>query len=107
MFSTFQEDEERPRPEFAAKAPFLEKNPITGIKEPSFPKTLRLKRIAAGAGLILFMISLVFIFIFSVILYRQFKRYEQYKSRGLSDLTQNGTQIDTIFGLIFLPILVV
>ena len=65
-----QEDEERPRPEFAAKAPFLEKNPITGIKEPSFPKTLRLKRIAAGAGLILFMISLVFIFIFSVILYR-------------------------------------
>ena len=30
----FQEEDERPRPDFAAKAPYLEKNPITGIKEP-------------------------------------------------------------------------
>ena len=37
----FQEEEERPRPAFAAKAPFLEKNPITGVKEPSFPQSKR------------------------------------------------------------------
>jgi len=27
----FQEEEERPRPDFAAKAPYLEKNPVTFI----------------------------------------------------------------------------
>ena len=66
----FQEDEERPRPEFVAKAPHQEKNPITGIKEPSFPKEQRVKRIAVGAAFIMFMICLVFVFIFSVIIYR-------------------------------------
>ena len=55
----FQEEEERPRPDFAAKAPYLEKNPITGVKEPSFPQSIRYKRIAAGTGLILLMVSLV------------------------------------------------
>ena len=53
----FQEEEERPRPDFAAKAPYLEKNPITGVKEPSFPQSIRYKRIAAGTGLILLMVS--------------------------------------------------
>ena len=52
----FQEEEERPRPAFAAKAPYLEKNPITGVKEPSFPAGERLKRIAAGSGIILLMV---------------------------------------------------
>ena len=55
----FKEEEERPRPEFAAKAPFLEKNPITGIKEPHFPDNLRLKRVVVGAGLICFMVRIV------------------------------------------------
>ena len=36
-----QDEEERPRPEFAAKAPYLEKNPITGVREPAFPKAVR------------------------------------------------------------------
>ena len=54
----FQEEEERPRPAFAAKAPYLEKNPITGVKEPSFPAGERLKRIAAGSGIILLMVIL-------------------------------------------------
>ena len=53
-----QDEEERPRPDFAAKAPYLEKNPITGIREPAFPKAIRLRRIAAGSGLILLMVSL-------------------------------------------------
>ena len=55
----FKEEEERPRPEFAAKAPFLEKNPITGIKEPHFPDNLRLKRVVVGAGLICFMVRIL------------------------------------------------
>ena len=54
----FQDEEERPRPEFAANAPYLEKNPITGIREPSFPKAVRMRRIAAGSGLIVLMVSL-------------------------------------------------
>jgi anoctamin-7 len=56
----YKEEEERPRPEFAAKAPFLEKNPITGIKEPHFPDNLRLKRVVVGVGLICFMVGLYF-----------------------------------------------
>ncbi|XP_069678772.1 anoctamin-7-like isoform X2 [Periplaneta americana] len=66
----FQEEEERPRPEFAARAPFLERNPVTGIREPSFPSSLRNKRVAAGIGIIFLMISLVIIFIVAVIIYR-------------------------------------
>ncbi|GFY69157.1 anoctamin-7 [Trichonephila inaurata madagascariensis] len=66
----FEEEEERPRPEFAAKAPCVERNPITGIKEPSFPKSVRMKRIAVGSGAILVMMALVMIFIVAVILYR-------------------------------------
>ncbi|XP_067007730.2 anoctamin-7 isoform X2 [Anabrus simplex] len=66
----FQEEEERPRPEFAARAPFLERNPVTGVREPSFPSSLRHKRIAAGIGIIFLMMSLVIIFIVAVIIYR-------------------------------------
>ena len=53
----FTEEDEKPRPHFAANAPYLEKNPITGIREPSFPSQVRLRRIAAGSGLILVMVS--------------------------------------------------
>jgi anoctamin-7 len=66
----FQEEEERPRPEFAARAPFLERNPVTGVREPSFPSSLRNKRVAAGIGIIFLMISLVIIFIVAIIIYR-------------------------------------
>merc|ERR1712165_403938 len=66
----FTEEDEKPRPHFAANAPYLEKNPITGIREPSFPSQVRLRRIAAGGGLILVMISLVLIFILAIIIYR-------------------------------------
>ena len=53
----FTEEDEKPRPHFAANAPYLEKNPITGIREPSFPSQVRLRRIAAGGGLILVMVN--------------------------------------------------
>ncbi|XP_054265902.1 anoctamin-7-like isoform X4 [Macrosteles quadrilineatus] len=66
----FKDEEERPRPEFAARAPFYERNPVTGIPEPSFPKSLRTKRVAAGIGIVFLMISLVIIFIIAVIIYR-------------------------------------
>lgn len=57
----FQEEEERPRPEFAARAPFLERNPVTGVREPSFPSSLRNKRVAAGIGIIFLMVSPFFL----------------------------------------------
>ena len=65
-----QDEEERPRPDFAAKAPYLEKNPITGIREPSFPKAIRLRRIAAGSGLILLMVCKIH-FLKDLLLYLQ------------------------------------
>ncbi|KAG8242189.1 hypothetical protein J6590_071048 [Homalodisca vitripennis] len=52
----FKDEEERPRPEFAARAPFFERNPVTGIPEPSFPKALRNKRVAAGIGIVFLML---------------------------------------------------
>ena len=80
--NAYQDEEERPRPEFAAKAPYLEKNPITGVREPAFPKAVRsdyfkisisknltrfknwryrprLRRIAAGSGLIMLMVNYI------------------------------------------------
>uniref|UniRef100_A0A8D8VQN5 Anoctamin n=2 Tax=Cacopsylla melanoneura TaxID=428564 RepID=A0A8D8VQN5_9HEMI len=66
----FKDEMERPRPEFAARAPFQKINPVTGVNEPSFPKSLRKTRIVAGMGLVFLMISLVFIFILAVIIYR-------------------------------------
>ncbi|XP_037075179.1 anoctamin-7-like isoform X2 [Pollicipes pollicipes] len=66
----YQEEEERPRPDFAARAPSYGKNPITGVREPTFPPGVRMKRIAAGAGIIVLMMSLVLIFIVAVIIYR-------------------------------------
>lgn len=52
----FKDEIERPRPEFAARAPYWEVNPVTGIQEPSFPKSIRNKRIAAGIGIIFLMV---------------------------------------------------
>ncbi|KAM9299553.1 anoctamin-7-like [Gastrophryne carolinensis] len=53
----FQEDEERPRPEFAAMAPQMEQNPVTGVKEPYFPEKDRLSRILTGSMAIVIMIK--------------------------------------------------
>ncbi|XP_074654198.1 anoctamin-7-like [Tubulanus polymorphus] len=66
----FEEDEERPRPEYAALAPTYEKNPITGILEPHFPERDRLPRILSGIACIVIMMILVLIFIIAVIMYR-------------------------------------
>ncbi|XP_023234951.1 anoctamin-7-like isoform X2 [Centruroides sculpturatus] len=64
------EEVERPRPEFAAKAPLILRNAITGTKEPAFPTSKRFIRLTAGVGVLLFMVSLVVVFVFAVIVYR-------------------------------------
>ncbi|CAG2118177.1 unnamed protein product, partial [Medioppia subpectinata] len=63
-------EEERPRPQFSARAPYLERNPITGHKEPAFPHRVRCLRMAAGYMTIILMLMLVFIFMLAVIIYR-------------------------------------
>uniref|UniRef100_A0A8C6L3U1 Anoctamin n=1 Tax=Nothobranchius furzeri TaxID=105023 RepID=A0A8C6L3U1_NOTFU len=51
----FHEEEERPRPEFAAMAPTMEQNPVTGIKEPYFPEKTRLSRMFTSSMVIILM----------------------------------------------------
>ncbi|XP_060569747.1 anoctamin-7-like [Ruditapes philippinarum] len=68
--SDYEEEEERPRPEYAAKAPTYEENPITRVKEPYFPPRKRLPRILSGIAVIIVMMTLVIIFIIAVIMYR-------------------------------------
>ncbi|XP_074072956.1 anoctamin-7-like [Macrotis lagotis] len=66
----FQEEEERPRPEFAAMAPQMAQNPVTGLKEPYFPPRARFSRMVTGSMAILVMLCVVMIFLVSVIMYR-------------------------------------
>ncbi|XP_072036734.1 LOW QUALITY PROTEIN: anoctamin-7-like [Amphiura filiformis] len=66
----FEEEEERPRPQFAARAPMMEKNAITGITEPYFPEDTRKRRWLTGIGVLCGMVVLVLIFMLGVILYR-------------------------------------
>jgi len=98
----FQEEEERPRPAFAAKAPFLEKNPITGVKEPSFPQSKRYQRIAAGAAVIILMIFLVLIFILAVIIYRtlvQIPLFQNDTTRPMAQMiaSMSGAMVNLLF----------
>ena len=48
--------QERPRPEFAAMAPAMEENPVTGVKEPYFPEKARLSRMLTGSMVIVIMV---------------------------------------------------
>ncbi|KAK2192818.1 hypothetical protein NP493_22g05054 [Ridgeia piscesae] len=66
----FEEEEETPRPEYASLCPTMEKNPVTGIKEPYFPEKDRIPRIMSGVAAIIIMMVLVVIFIIAVIMYR-------------------------------------
>jgi len=53
----FEEEEERPRPEYNARAPTLEVNPITGVREPHFPPEQRTKRVFTGFTILIIMVS--------------------------------------------------
>ncbi|XP_041860974.1 anoctamin-7 isoform X2 [Melanotaenia boesemani] len=66
----FHEEEERPRPEFAAMAPTVEQNPVTGVKEPYFPEKTRLSRMFTGSMVIILMLSVVIIFLVTVVMCR-------------------------------------
>ncbi|XP_065061401.1 anoctamin-7-like [Rhopilema esculentum] len=66
----FESEEERPRPTFAALAPTVERNPITGIMEPHFPEDKRKRRLFSGIIVIVTMVSLVLIFMIGVIVYK-------------------------------------
>ena len=44
----YESEVERPRPTFAALAPAVERNPITGIPEPHFPSKDRVTRVYSG-----------------------------------------------------------
>uniref|UniRef100_A0A1W7RAZ4 Anoctamin n=1 Tax=Hadrurus spadix TaxID=141984 RepID=A0A1W7RAZ4_9SCOR len=66
----FEEEEEQPRPEFAAKATTISRNAITGAMEPTFPKRIRYQRVIGGAAVLMFMIAVVLIFVVAVIIYR-------------------------------------
>ncbi|XP_060540526.1 anoctamin-7-like isoform X1 [Pantherophis guttatus] len=86
----FQEEEERPRPEFAAMAPCLEQNPITGLKEPHFPEHDRLSRILTGSMAIVIMLCVVMIFLVSVIMYRGIVSTAMYHTGNRVLMTQAG-----------------
>ncbi|KAM9855199.1 anoctamin-7 [Aulostomus maculatus] len=66
----FHEEEERPRPEFAAMAPMMEQNPVTGVKEPYFPEKTRLSRMFTGSMVIIMMLCVVMIFLVTVVMCR-------------------------------------
>jgi anoctamin-7 len=53
----FEDEEEQPRSEFTIKAKSMEKNPITGKMEPSFPKNKKIIRMLAGFATVLCMVS--------------------------------------------------
>ncbi|XP_020637693.3 anoctamin-7 isoform X2 [Pogona vitticeps] len=86
----FQEEEERPRPEFAAMAPRMEQNPITGMKEPHFPNHDRISRILTGSMAIIIMLCVVMIFLVSVIMYRGIVSTMMYHTGNIILMTQAG-----------------
>lgn len=68
--SDYEDIEERPRPQFAAKAPLTALNPITGEDEPYFPEKSRVHRMLAGSVVLLMMVAVVIMCLVSIILYR-------------------------------------
>ncbi len=62
--------QERPRPTFAALAPTVARNPVTGIMEPHFPEQRRTHRVFSGIAVVLTMVSLVLVFMVGVIVYK-------------------------------------
>ena len=66
----FEEEEEKPRPEFLATVTTLRHNPVTGKMEPYLPPTQKVPRLAGAAAVVLFFIVLVIAGVTSVIVYR-------------------------------------
>ena len=66
----FEEDEERPRPEYVASVTRLKENPVTGKMEPYMPAGQRFKRLSGAFGIVLFFVILVLACVVSVIVFR-------------------------------------
>ncbi|XP_062242198.1 anoctamin-7 [Platichthys flesus] len=80
--SDFEENEERPRPEFTAMAPMTVRNPVTGAEEPYFPENKRFNRTLSGCMVIIIMIVLVLMCLIAIILCRSILSILIYKSRN-------------------------
>ena len=62
--------QERPRPTFAALAPAVERNPVTGLLEPHFPPEKRFPRVVSGIAIIGLMVQYFFtVFFFHFVLF--------------------------------------
>ena len=68
--ANFEEEEEQIRPEFAATAPTLKKNPVSGMLEPHIPRRTLYQRYGAIGSIIAFMILLVIAAVVGVVIYR-------------------------------------
>eukprot|EP00794_Sanderia_malayensis_P016506 gene16505-18151_t len=93
----YESEEERPRPTFAALAPTVERNPVTGILEPHFPDEKRKPRLFSGIFIIITMVSLVLIFMLGVIVYKLLV----YRPLAMNSLTaSHALQIANISGAV-------
>lgn len=66
----FEEDEERPRPQYLARVTTLKENPVTGKMEPSMPAKQKVPRMVGAISIVVFFIILVIAGVTSVIIYR-------------------------------------
>ncbi|XP_015788170.1 anoctamin-7 isoform X2 [Tetranychus urticae] len=103
------EEEEKSRPEFVARAPFIKRNPITGLQEPSFPNRIRYQRMAAGLMLIALMLSLVVVFVVAVIIYRLLVSIPLFMNPNLSGwasiiASSTGALANLIFIMLLSPV---
>ncbi|CAH3190102.1 unnamed protein product, partial [Porites evermanni] len=102
----FEEEEERPRPTFAALAPAVERNPVTGLLEPHFPPEKRFPRMVSGIAIIGLMVSLVVLFMVGVIVYKLLVIHPLYKNPQFQQYAANIVSITgSIMNLIIIMIL--
>lgn len=102
----FEEEEERPRPTFAALAPAVERNPVTGLLEPHFPPEKRFPRVVSGIAIIGLMVSLVVLFMVGVIVYKLLVIHPLYKNPQFQQYAANIVSITgSIMNLIIIMIL--
>ncbi|XP_065066302.1 anoctamin-4-like isoform X2 [Rhopilema esculentum] len=66
----FEEEEERPRPQYVARVTTLKEDPVTGNMEPVMPPSQKVPRLVGAGGIVVFFIILVIAGVTSVIVYR-------------------------------------
>ncbi|XP_027049468.1 anoctamin-7-like [Pocillopora damicornis] len=102
----FEEEEERPRPTFAALAPAVERNPVTGLLEPHFPEEKRFPRIVSGIAIVICMVSLVVLFMVGVIVYKLLVIHPLYENPNFQEYASTIVSVTgSIMNLIIIMIL--